>query len=90
MDLGNMPVHPRLRPLYDYLLSNKRMVDIDTYDPSVLHIFSVAVLKMIREGKPGWESMVPPYVDNMIKDNSLFGYKPQSGQAKAGKTKATA
>jgi len=20
--------------------------------------------------------MVPPYVDNMIKDNKLFGYKP--------------
>ncbi len=90
MDLGNMPVHPRLRPLYDYLLSNKRMVDIDTYDPTVLHIFSVAVLKMIREGKPGWETMVPPYVDNMIKDNSLFGYDPQSGHARSGMSKATA
>lgn len=89
MDLGNMPVHPRLRPLYDYLISNKRMVDIETYDPTVLHIFSVAVLKMIREGKAGWESMVPPYVDNMIKDNSLFGYRPPSGQAKAGLAQVT-
>jgi hypothetical protein len=34
--------------------------------------------------------MVPPYVDNMIKDNSLFGYKPGNGQAKADKSKATA
>ncbi|MBK7382065.1 MAG: TonB-dependent receptor [Flavobacteriales bacterium] len=76
MTLSNMPVHPRLRPLYDYLLFNKRMVDIDNYDPNVLHIFSKAVLDMIRAGQHGWEGMVPPYVDNMIKDNRLFGYVP--------------
>ncbi len=85
MTLDSMPIHPRLRPLYDYLMSNKRMVDIETYDPTVLHIFSQAVLKMIREGHPEWEKLVPPYVDNMIKDNRLFGYKPGNGQPKAGK-----
>ena len=85
MTLDDMPIHPRLKPLYDYLMSNKRMVDIETYDPSVLHIFSQAVLKMIREGQPEWEKLVPPYVDNMIKDNKLFGYKPSNGQEKAGK-----
>lgn len=76
MNTGNMPVHPRLRPLYDYLLFNKRLVDIGTFDPNVLHIFSKEVLRMIREGEAGWEDMVPPYVDNMIKDNRLFGYTP--------------
>jgi hypothetical protein len=50
MTLNTMPIHPRLQPLYDYLLSNKRLVDIDTFDPNVLHIFSKQVLKMIREG----------------------------------------
>ena len=74
--LDNMPIHPRVRPLYDYLRNNKRMVDIDSFDPQVLHIFSKSVLQMIREGKPGWEILVPPYVDNMIKDNKLFGYRP--------------
>ncbi|MBS1936649.1 MAG: TonB-dependent receptor [Bacteroidetes bacterium] len=83
--LDNMPVHPRLRPLYDYLLSNKRMVDIETYDPNVLHIFSKAVLQMIREGQDGWEAMVPPYVDNMIKDNRLFGYTPHPAGPKVAK-----
>lgn len=83
MNLDNMPVHPRAKPLYDYLLSNKRMVDIGTFDPSVLHILSKAVLQMIREGQAGWEPMVPPYVDNMIKDNKLFGYRPQNGQTRA-------
>jgi hypothetical protein len=88
--LDNMPIHPRVQPLYDYLISNKRMVDIETFDPNVLHIFSVQVLKMIREGKPGWEVMVPPYVDNMIKDNKLFGYKPPAAQQPARKTGAKA
>jgi hypothetical protein len=76
MTTANMPVHPRLRPLYDYLLFNKRLVDINNFDPNVLHIFSKQVLDLIRSGKPGWEELVPPYVDNMIKDNKLFGYKP--------------
>ena len=85
MTLENMPVHPRLRPLYDYLVSNKRMVNIESYDPTVLHIFSKAVLQMIRDGKAGWEAMVPPYVDNMIKDNHLFGYQAsKTGAQKAG------
>jgi hypothetical protein len=83
MTTDNMPVHPRLRPLYDYLLSNKRLVDIDSYDPKVLHIFSKAVLDMIRSGQTGWEDMVPPYVDNMIKDNRLFGFVPEKTGAKA-------
>ena len=74
-----MPVHPRLQPLYDYLLFNKRLVDINNYDPNVLHIFSKQVLDLIRSNQPGWESLVPPYVDNMIKDNLLFGYSPSKG-----------
>ena len=76
MTTANTPVHPRLKPLYDYLLFNKRLVDIDSYDPKVLNIFSKEVLQMIRDGQGGWEEMVPPYVDNMIKDNKLFGYRP--------------
>ncbi len=76
MTTATMPVHPRLKPLYDYLLFNKRLVDIESYDPKVLNIYSKAVLQMIRDGESGWEEMVPPYVDNMIKDNKLFGYKP--------------
>jgi hypothetical protein len=76
MTTNTMPIHPRLQPLYDYLLFNKRIMDIENYDPNVLHIFSRKVLDMIRSGSTGWEEMVPPYVDNMIKDNRLFGYRP--------------
>ncbi|MFT3885476.1 MAG: TonB-dependent receptor [Flavobacteriales bacterium] len=90
MTTVNMPVHPRLRPLYEYLLNNKRLVDIESYDPDVLHIFSKAVLQMIRDGKAGWEEMVPPYVDNMIKDNRLFGFVPPKEHASVKKAEAKA
>ena len=75
----NAPIHPRLRPLYDYLLSNKRIMDIEDYNEDVLNIHSRKCLEMIKEGKSGWESMVPAYVDTIIKDKKLFGY----GKAKA-------
>jgi hypothetical protein len=72
----NTPVHPRLKPLFDYLLFNKRMVDIQGYNPEILDIYSRDCLRMIREGETGWEDMVPTYVDTIIKENQLFGYKP--------------
>jgi hypothetical protein len=70
----NLEIHPRFRPLYQYLIYNNRIVDID-YDPKVLNIFSPAVLKMIKNNIKGWESLVPGYVDNIIKEKKLFGYK---------------
>lgn len=70
----NAPIHPRLTPLYDYLLYNKRIMDIEDYNEDVLNIHSRDCLKMIKNGEPGWESMVPAYVDTIIKDKKLFGY----------------
>jgi len=29
---------------------------------------------MIRGNKKGWEDLIPKYVDNIIKENKLFGY----------------
>ena len=29
---------------------------------------------MIRTNKNGWEDLVPTYVENIIKENNLFGY----------------
>lgn len=70
----NINIHPRFRSLYEYLIYNQRIIDID-YDPKVLNIFSPVVLRMIKNGINGWEDMVPAYVDNIIKQKRLFGYK---------------
>lgn len=74
----NCPVHPRLKPLYDYLIYNKRLVDIADYNPDVLDIYSKDALDMIQHGYGGWEELVPTYVDTIIKDNRLFGYSPDT------------
>ena len=70
----NLQVHPRLRPLYAYLTQNSRMVDLTEYNPEYLNIFSREALKMIKEGKKGWEEMVPKKAEQIIKEKSLFGY----------------
>ena len=68
------PIHPRLKPLYDYLLFNKRITDIDDYDEEILSIFSREALSLIKKGHDGWEQMVPDFVDHVIKEKCLFGY----------------
>ncbi len=83
----NLPVHPRLRPLYDYLIDNGRIVDLDDFDPEVLDIHSREVLRMIKKGESGWEKMVPNYVDVMIKKDRLFGYHPDNAAQEAERKK---
>jgi hypothetical protein len=79
----NLEIHPRIRPLYEYLMFNKRVIDLTGYDEEVLSIFSKKVLRMIKSGEEGWEEMVPTYVDILIKKNKLFGYKAGESKAKA-------
>ena len=73
----NCPVHPRLLPLFRYMVDNKRIVDIAEYNPDVLSIYSRDALEHIQNGHEGWEGMVPTYVDTLIKENKLFGYDPE-------------
>lgn len=71
----NLSIQPRIKPLYDFFLFNKRIIDLNNYNSEYLNIFSRKVLKMIKEDKTGWETMVPTYVDNIIKENKLFGHQ---------------
>jgi hypothetical protein len=74
-DSNNIAVHPRIKPIYNYLFSNGRIEDLD-YDPKVLHIFSRKVLELIKSCDDGkWEDMVPEGVAEIIKEKSLFGSK---------------
>lgn len=75
LDSNNIPIHPRVKPLYQYLYTNRRIEDLN-YNPEVLGIFSREVLKLIKSCKEGsWENMVPDGVADIIKKNSLFGNK---------------
>jgi len=74
----NLKVHPRLKPLYQYLLYNRRILDIENYDPEILQIFSPDVLEMIKNHEDGWEDLIPKEVDRIIKEKGLFGYRTSS------------
>ncbi|MAZ57885.1 MAG: nicotinate-nucleotide adenylyltransferase [Flavobacteriales bacterium] len=71
----NLSIQPRIKPLYDFFTFNKRIIDLNNYNSDYLSIFSRKVLTMIRDDEEGWEKMVPTYVDNIIKENKLFGHK---------------
>ena len=81
MTLKHLKVHPLIRPFYDYLVYNGRLVDIKDFDEGIMNIFSREVLRQIRSGEPGWEDCLPAYVDNIIKEKKLFGYKPSKKEA---------
>ena len=56
------PIHPRVKPLYNYLTFNKKIIDIEDYNEDVLSIFSTDALKRIKSGDENWEDMVPTFV----------------------------
>jgi hypothetical protein len=76
--IKDVAMHPRFRPVFDYLFYNRRMRDIEDYDPEILSIWSREILNKIRNGQKDWEKSLPTYVDTIIKNKGLFGYKSKS------------
>ncbi|MDL2142105.1 TonB-dependent receptor [Flavobacterium tructae] len=77
MNSNNLKVHPRMKELYKFFKFNGKVIDITDYDPHNLEVFSREVLKMINQGKTGWEHMLPTGIAEIIKEHHLFGYHPQ-------------
>lgn len=75
VQLANYDCRPEVRGLFDYLMQNGKIRDITTFNPDLVGISAEDVLKMIQNGNPEWESMVPSYVANIIKDRKIFEYK---------------
>lgn len=72
--LDGFSLPPHIQDLYEYLFANNKLEAIRDANLSNLHIYSDNVLAMIQKGEDGWESMVPPEVVQMVKNNCLFGY----------------
>ena len=70
----NIPIHRRLRPLYDYLLKNGKIKDL-MYNKKVLQIFSRDILNKIKNREDNWEEGVPEGVSEIILEKKLFGAK---------------
>ena len=76
----NFELPEHLVDLFNYLLANDKIENIRNFDRNILHILSDDVIKLIRAGEEGWESMVPEGVTKTIKERLLFGYvaKPET------------
>lgn len=66
-----------IRFLYEHLLENRNIVDVQQFNPYILHIYHKKVLRAIQQGESGWEKKVTDEVARLIKSKRLFGYKPQ-------------
>lgn len=69
----NIKVHPRMKELYKFFKYNGRVVDIEDYNSSIMHIFSREVLRMIAAGEDGWQEMLPEGIAELINEQNLFG-----------------
>ncbi|HAZ14593.1 MAG: hypothetical protein A2X86_00835 [Bdellovibrionales bacterium GWA2_49_15] len=71
----NCHVSEKVRGLLGYLIEMGSFVDIENYNKDYLEIWSRTVLRMIENGEPGLEKMLPPVVIKVLKEKKLFGYK---------------
>ncbi len=65
-------IPPDIHFLYQHLLDHRNIVDVQGFNPDILHIYHKEVFEQIREGKSGWEEKVPAEVAQMIKEKRLF------------------
>jgi hypothetical protein len=68
----NIEIPAEIRFLYEHLLENRNIVDIEAFNPDILSIYHKAVLDMIQQGIGGWEQFVPAPVARLIKAKRLF------------------
>lgn len=69
-----------LKHLYQHLIDNKYIQDIENAKIENLHIISDHVLEMIANGESGWEDLVPHKVAHLIKEKKMFKYNSQTAK----------
>jgi hypothetical protein len=71
----NLELAPDIHDIYSYLIKNKMILDIKDARKDILWINPENALNMIQENVPGWEEMVPKYIEKQIKKRKLFGLR---------------
>lgn len=72
--VDNLQVPTPLRHLYQHLLENGYIAQLDRFNEDYLDIFSPEILQQIGKGQSGWEDKVPAVVADRIKRKKLFGH----------------
>jgi hypothetical protein len=65
---------PHLIDLFEYLIANDKIEDIQNYNVNNLQVQTDKVLELVKANAPGWEEYVPEKVAAIIKERSLFGF----------------
>jgi hypothetical protein len=65
---------PHLIDLFEYLIANDKIEDIQNYNVNNLQVQTDKVLELVKANAPGWEEYVPEKVAMLIKERSLFGF----------------
>jgi hypothetical protein len=68
----NLPIKPHLLHLYQHMLNNGFIQEINHYSPEISKIFSRDVLRKIVENEGGWEDDVPEKAVQIIKNRQLW------------------
>ncbi len=63
-----------LQHLYNYLIENRKILDVRSAETRWLDKDYSRTLEMIRNNSPGWEELVPEYVASYIKKNKVLGF----------------
>ena len=64
-----------IKNLVSHLKANGLIHDVADFNADLVGIWSRTILKMIEEGKSGWETMVPEKVAKRVTEKSLFKKK---------------
>jgi hypothetical protein len=72
MTAQTFPVRKHLKHLYDHLLENRFIQNVENFDRNLLPISSREVLKQIQSGDGAWQDRVPPAIVELIKGEKLF------------------
>jgi hypothetical protein len=70
----NMEIPSALYFLYQFLLTNGYIMDIESFSPQILQYYSKEVLRSLRKNEPGWQELVPPGMADVIQLKKLFGF----------------
>jgi hypothetical protein len=73
-----LEVAPELRKLFGYVVERGSIVQLENYNPHILHIFTPEVLRRIQVGDASWQEMVPPEIAAVIKQRGFFDWRPGS------------
>ncbi len=72
--LDDIEFPQRLEHIAHQIRQNGKLIDMQDYDESRLHISARKVVKQITQAEEGWENSLCEEVTSLIKERQLFGY----------------